>query len=193
MKRCSVKNSCRTNPARLVTYEYDENGYRTRRTTISNGVTFDDYEFLLDGSRIIAQKKAGEGTMWFYYDANGKRVGFSTYDGTPYYYIYNAMGDVIGMYNYYADVIYYHYDSWGKLISMTNASGAEIQYGSAQWKVGYENPFRYRGYMYDNITRLYYLNSRYYDPETGGFVNTDLAQHNGQSAVMFLLGRFLNR
>ena len=121
--------------------------------------------------------------MWFYYDANGKRVGFSTYDGTPYYYIYNAMGDVIGMYNYYADVIYYHYDSWGKLISMTNASGAEIQYGSAQWKVGYENPFRYRGYMYDNITQLYYLNSRYYDPETGRFLNADGIINNSQGPL----------
>ena len=36
-----------------------------------------------------------------------------------------------------------------------------------------KNPFRYRGYYYDFETGLYYLNSRYYDPETGRFVNAD--------------------
>ena len=148
---------------------------RARRKTLSgDSVVFDDYEFLLDGSRVIAQKKANVGTMWFYYDANGKRLGFTDYNGIPYYYIYNAMGDVIGMYDQYGDVIYYHYDSWGKLVSITNVLGEEITYGSAKWTIAQENPFRYRGYMYDNTTRLYYLNSRYYDPETGRFINGDV-------------------
>lgn len=31
------------------------------------------------------------------------------------------------------------------------------------------NPFRYRGYVYDSETGLYYLKSRYYDPVTGRF------------------------
>ena len=35
------------------------------------------------------------------------------------------------------------------------------------------NPFRYRGYVYDNETGLYYLQSRYYDPITGRFLNAD--------------------
>ncbi len=37
------------------------------------------------------------------------------------------------------------------------------------------NPFRYRGYYYDTETGLYYLNSRYYDPDTGRFINIDSA------------------
>ncbi len=36
-----------------------------------------------------------------------------------------------------------------------------------------KNPFRYRGYYYDFETGLYYLNSRYYDPEIGRFINID--------------------
>ena len=36
-----------------------------------------------------------------------------------------------------------------------------------------KNPFRYRSYYYDYETHLYYLNSRYYDPETGRFINAD--------------------
>ena len=35
------------------------------------------------------------------------------------------------------------------------------------------NPFRYRGYYYDNETGFYYLQSRYYDPSTGRFINAD--------------------
>ena len=40
-----------------------------------------------------------------------------------------------------------------------------------------ENPFRYRGYYYDTSIGLYYLNSRYYDPETGRFLNEDLVSY----------------
>ena len=36
------------------------------------------------------------------------------------------------------------------------------------------NPFRYRGYVYDSETGLYYLKSRYYDPVTGRFLNADM-------------------
>ena len=39
--------------------------------------------------------------------------------------------------------------------------------------IGEINPFRYRGYYYDSETGLYYLNSRYYDPVIGRFVNAD--------------------
>ena len=39
--------------------------------------------------------------------------------------------------------------------------------------LGVDNPFRYRGYYYDTETGFYYLNSRYYDPEVGRFINAD--------------------
>ena len=35
------------------------------------------------------------------------------------------------------------------------------------------NPFRYRGYYYDVETGYYYLQTRYYDPEWGRFLNAD--------------------
>lgn len=60
--------------------------------------------------------------------------------------------------------IYYTYDSWGKLISKG---------GSLASTVGEKNPYRYRGYRYDAETGLYYLQSRYYNPEWGRFVNGD--------------------
>ena len=58
----------------------------------------------------------------------------------------------------------YRYDSWGKLLSCT---------GELADSIGAVNPLRYRGYYYDSESGLYYLNSRYYDPETGRFLNAD--------------------
>ena len=39
--------------------------------------------------------------------------------------------------------------------------------------LGLLNPFRYRGYVYDDETQLYYLGSRYYNPYRGRFINAD--------------------
>ena len=39
--------------------------------------------------------------------------------------------------------------------------------------LGTLNPIRYRGYVYDQESGLYYLQSRYYDPEVGRFLNAD--------------------
>ncbi len=36
------------------------------------------------------------------------------------------------------------------------------------------NPIRYRGYYFDTETGLYYLKSRYYDPQVGRFINADI-------------------
>ena len=77
----------------------------------------------------------------------------------------NAQGDVIGITNNAGDIVVkYEYDAWGALLSTT---------GSLAGTVGVKNPLRYRGYYYDTESGLYYLNSRYYDPVVGRFVNAD--------------------
>jgi len=47
------------------------------------------------------------------------------------------------------------------------------------------NPFRYRGYYYDVETGLYYLQSRYYDPEIGRWINADGYVSTGQELLGF--------
>ena len=61
-------------------------------------------------------------------------------------------------------VVEYIYDAWGKLISTT---------GTLATTLGADNPFRYRGYYYDTETGLYYLTTRYYDPEVCRFISAD--------------------
>lgn len=40
--------------------------------------------------------------------------------------------------------------------------------------LGNLNPFRYRGYVYDTETELYYLQTRYYDAEVGRCISADI-------------------
>ena len=61
-----------------------------------------------------------------------------------------------------ARVVEYSYDSWGKLLTI-----------SGNQELGKLNPFRYRGYYYDEETGFYYVSSRYYDPEVCRFINAD--------------------
>ena len=84
----------------------------------------------------------------------------------------NSFGDVIGLYSGTGSLLVkYEYDAWGNIISETNASGGNLS-TTAQ---GYSDicAIRYRGYYYDKDTGLYYLQSRYYDPEVGRFLNVD--------------------
>ena len=68
---------------------------------------------------------------------------------------------MVGLTNSSGDlVIEYVCDPWGKLLS-SSGTLADI------------NPLRYRGYYYDSETGFYYLQSRYYDPEIGRFINAD--------------------
>ena len=81
---------------------------------------------------------------------------------TKYVYRKNLQGDIVAILDECGCTRgTYEYDAWGKII----------------WQGGSElltiNPFRYRGYYYDTETGLYYLNSRYYDPETGRFISPD--------------------
>ena len=62
-------------------------------------------------------------------------------------------------------VVEYKYDAWGN----HEAEVAEEEYAVLAEK----NPFRYRGYYYDTETDLYYLQTRYYDPEVGRFLSQD--------------------
>ncbi|MDP4120682.1 MAG: RHS repeat-associated core domain-containing protein [Bacillota bacterium] len=64
----------------------------------------------------------------------------------------------------------YTYDAWGKLLSFKDANGNTI---TDTTSVALINPIRYRGYVYDTESGLYYLQSRYYDPTTCRFVNAD--------------------
>ncbi len=101
---------------------------------------------------------------------------------TKYYYLRNGQGDVVGLIDGSgAAVVEYTYDSWGKLLSTT---------GTLATTLDKDSPFRYRGYYYDNETGLYYLQSRYYDPETGRFINADDVAFLGATGTLLSCNLF---
>ena len=86
----------------------------------------------------------------------------------------SSESDVIGILDSTGTlVVQYSYDAWGKILSVTDGDGVAITNKS---HVAYLNPIRYRGYVYDEEIGMYYLQSRYYDPTTGRFINQDMAE-----------------
>ena len=157
-----------TNGTDAISYAYDENGLRTQKTV--NG-TATQYRY--HGSVLISQV-TGSDKLLFSYDANGNVVAVS-FNGTYYYYVRNGQGDIVRLIDGSNNtVVEYAYDSWGKQLSCS---------GSLASTLGTQNPFRYRGYIYDADTGLYYLQSRYYDPAVGRFINADIYVSTGQGVL----------
>ena len=108
--------------------------------------------------------------LYFLRDDSNNLLGF-TYNNDTYYYKKNAFDDIIGIYDSnYKEVCTYNYDSYGNILSIKDNTGKDITDTS---NVAIINPFRYRSYYYDTETNLYYLNSRYYSPKMGRFINCD--------------------
>ena len=137
-----------------ISYTYDMAGVRSSKTV---GSTKYDFTTL---SGLVTRQTGGGKTIDFVYDENNQPLAMK-YNNTLYYYVLNAQGDVVRIVDGSRSVVAsYTYDPWGKIIS-SSGTLADI------------NPLRYRGYYYDSETGFYYLQSRYYDPEIGRFINAD--------------------
>ena len=150
----------------------DASGLRTSKAV--GGVTTQYYWL---GDKLQAQS-TGNDYLIFLYDEAGVPYGLIHKYGsteTKYYYEYNLQGDIIGIISDIGTrVVTYQYSAWGELLSTS---------GSMASNIGASNPLRYRGYYYDSETGLYYLQSRYYDPVTGRFINADNYSSTGQGVL----------
>lgn len=148
-----------TGPGLSQTNSYDSNGIRTKK--VVNGVTT---EFYTNGAAILVQKSSDGTRLDFLYDDKGNLFAMD-YDGNRYFYQKNIQGDITGLIDVGGEeVVSYTYDTWGRLLDVKDDSSESL---------AELNPFRYRGYYYDAEAGLYYVSSRYYDPETRRFVNAD--------------------
>ena len=174
-------------------YTYNASGIRISKTmtiplkqvegsAVDGTMTLD---YFLDGNKIISQQDVAN-KIFFIYGVDGI-AGFSIqYNNTEetYYYKKNLQGDIIGLYNSAMVLIAkYEYDAWGNhIVKYLDNSGNFVatesdfcynDISNINRFIANKNPFRYRSYYYDFETGLYYLNSRYYDPEIGRFINID--------------------
>lgn len=141
---------------------------RTSKT--ASGVT---HKYVWEGSTIVSESW-GTHLLIYLYDESGSPIGLQ-YRSTAYaegvfdtyYFEKNLFGDITAVYNAAGSKLgSYTYDAWGNCtVSVEpNTTTADKRI------VRTLNPFRYRGYYYDTETQLYYLQSRYYNPNTGRFV-----------------------
>ena len=140
-------------------FVYNENGLRVQK--IVNGVVTD---YVLHGKNVV-HMTSGADELHFFYDAQN-RPAVVVYNGVPYAYVKSLQGDIVAILDENGNtVVSYGYDAWGAPLWCT---------GELAETLGKVQPFRYRGYVFDEETGLYYLRSRYYNPQWGRFVNADM-------------------
>ncbi len=120
----------------------------------------------------------------YLYDASGSPIGmmyrttsYDIADWDVFWFEKNLQGDVVAVYNNVGTKVatYNYSDAWGNHL-------VSYSYGGSSTGAQY-NPFRYRGYYYDTDLGMYYLQSRYYDPNTCRFINADGYVSTGQGLI----------
>ena len=160
-----------TNAATGVTMEftYNDSGIRTKKVKKVNDVLVETTEYLLNGKSVVGLTHTDHASnevdkMHFFYDVQGKVIRVDL-NGAIYSYIRNLQEDIVGILDDKGKlVVEYKYDAWGKQLFVG---------GTLASTMGRRNPFLYRGYIYDEMTELYYLRGRYYCSYTMRFVNAD--------------------
>ena len=172
-----------------MSYAYDVNGIRASKTV--DGVK---HTYVYDGTQLLAERY-GTTRLEFMYNESGQPhlVRYSTNSGSSYvtyYYILNQQGDVMALMDTAGELaVKYTYDPWGRVLTVTNGSSTAI---TSATHIANVNPIRYRSYYYDTDTQLYYLQSRYYDPEVSRFLNADAYASTGQGIVGYNMFAYCN-
>ena len=139
-------------------FVYNADGLRVQKTV--NGVAT---KYTLHGKNVV-HMTSGTDELHVFYDAQN-RPAVVVYNGTAYAYVKSLQGDVVAILDENGNaVVSYGYDAWGAPLWCT---------GELAETLGKVQPFRFRGYVFDEETGLYYLRSRYYNPRWGRFVNAD--------------------
>lgn len=162
-----------------VSYKYNRDGIRTSK--IINGV---ETKYYLEKDDVIFEK-TNDSVIYYIRNDIDDLVGFK-YNNQFYYYIKNHFGDIIGILDSNNNVVAkYTYGSYGQHLSITDGIGNDISNDNEH--IANINPFRYRSYYYDKEIKMYYLKSRYYNPELCRFINADgmVSEQDGTNNNMY--------
>ena len=141
-----------------LSFSYNDAGLRTEKTV--NGST---RRYIWNSSQLMADVGAAD-AFYFHYSSGGELIGYTYKTAeaeTECILVKNQQGDVERVISADGTVLAaYTYDAWGNVLT-------------SEGSLATSNPIRYRGYYFDTETSLYYVSSRYYDPEIGRFINSD--------------------
>ena len=147
-------------------FVYNADGLRVQKTV--NGVAT---KYTLHGKNVV-HMTSGADELHFFYDAQN-RPAVVVYNGVPYAYVKSLQGDIVAILDENGNtVVSYGYDAWGAPLWCT---------GELAETLGKVQPFRYRGYVYDEETGLYYLRSRFYNSSLCRFIDMDCLIHSGNT------------
>lgn len=165
-----------------IEFTYNANHIRTRKKTGKS-----DTIYILDGTKILKEIRKNYTT--FINGSIDEGVTIDTYDDEIEY-IYSAEG-IVG-FDYITENsrkrYYYNKNMFGDILEIYDENGSLVgeycydAYGNHKILIDIDhiasiNPIRYRSYYFDSETQLYYLNSRYYDPDTCRFINMDSIEY----------------
>ena len=155
-----------------LSFSYNDAGLRTEKTV--NGST---RRYIWNSSQLMADVGVSD-AFYFHYSSGGELIGYTYKTAeaeTECILVKNQQGDVERVISADGTILAaYTYDAWGNVLT---AEGILAQ----------QNPIRYRGYYFDTETSLYYLQSRYYDPTVGRFVNGDSLLNGKAGTIGFNL------
>lgn len=138
-------------------YVYNDEGLRIKKTDY-RGVT---WNYIYDGNKLIRETSINN-TLDFLYDEYDNLYGFIKDNSEKYLYIRDQLQNIIGITDINGKIVVkYSYDAWGAIKSIIDTSSSGI---------GKLNPFRFKGYYYDNESRLFIVGQRYYNPEFCRFI-----------------------
>ena len=172
-----------TKGERRYEFAYNSDGMRTVKRAYENGELIYTYTYVWDGDVLLGGRmEDDEGkktTVRYLYDDSGELYGMD-YNGAMYVgFIKNLQGDIVSIVPLDSEndsKVNIEYDAWGKpIIGQTSSAQEKLL---LIMMVAVTN-VAYRSYFYDFDTGLYYLRSRYYDPETGRFINADDTDYLG--------------
>ena len=161
-----------TKGGKTYTFNYDINGIRRKKTAGT-----DSTEYLISDGKLIQQNNYTSGSstpaskIVFLYSNDG--ITGCVINNWVYKYEKDISGNVVSLLSGTFQVARYEYDAWGNC-KVLNPNGTE---NTSATFAGNINPIRYRSYYYDSDIGLYYLQTRYYDPETGRFINLDQIEY----------------
>lgn len=169
---------------KVINYEYDVNGLCYSKT-VADGNTTERHDYIWSEGRLTGQiytdNTSSKYAIKYVYDLFNTPYGFIISNNTDermYLYLKNTKGDIIGIINEDSKVVItYEYDAWGTLSHPYTDNSEEFA------NVINILPITYRGYFYDYDTCLYYIQGRYYNPETGRFINADSTSNLGSTGT----------
>ena len=165
--RAKLLSQVKESATDYVNYNYDGEGLRISKSHHNNGVTT-THTYIRDGKKILVEKiNSGTTEKVLNYLYLGENVIGFVYNNAYYHFQKNLQNDIIAIYNESGiKVAAYEYDAWGNHTITLDTNS-----------IGSLNPFRYRGYYYDEETQLYWVFSRYYSPELCRWISPDSIEY----------------